>query len=120
MQFKAAGQCARKSAISEQTQPALDLGPGLPPYPLPTAPSPLRSAHLLSTRPSVAPSAPISLVISTSQGLSAFEQLPQEGVSGGLHDLWAQGWGKSKQKKGCTVPPAVPLHPQVPPALSIH
>ena len=72
----AATQLARagKSTIPEQTQPTLALGLLLT---LCGQPPPLGSSSLLSARPSVAHSAPISSVISTSSGLSAFEQHPR-------------------------------------------
>lgn len=88
-----------ESTIPEQTQPAgLRTWASL----LALAGSPLPSCrpHLLSARPSVAHRAPISSVISTSSGLSAFEQLPWEGVSGGLCDLRDPGPGQVQAGRG--------------------
>lgn len=96
---------ASKSTIPEQTQPALN--PGLLPHPLRAAPSP---RAIPTIRPSVADSAPISSVISTSSACLPLNSSPGKGFEEDLHDLRAQGWGKFMQAQGpgCKAPVGLP------------
>lgn len=111
-----AGQLASasKSTIPEQTQPALN--PGLLPHPLRAAPSP---RAIPTIRPSVADSAPISSVISTSSACLPLNSSPGKGFEEVSMTSGPRAGTSSCRPRGQDARPlSVSLHPQVAPAFT--